>query len=452
MDSGTTGLAEEVAQALVGDVDPENVEAFNFASGILPAFRLIRALFSMNELDSCLKLMVLHELSRTSGRFTIERIRSCAAFLDPGRVDGIVRSLREGEWLNLRAVDNTYTMSPLGLTLIAVLHAADIGGLSPTNVLARAAQNAAFGAKLEGAGGVTGYLLDQLLVMLEDQVEEARQVLRQGRPFKMIAWSRRHHRRQLDIIRQVLASLTEHMEESSREFGKIVRLHEAMQQVIAQLSGIHERLMDWNIERLHTSEAGYSIPELSEAVLGVEDSKTLLTLLDDGVLFVPHLPPTLTTGEIQERFEAARRKLPSQKEQYVYSLPTEQEVADFSAAEVDPAAALRTRLTALLTGRDQEEGPLELDDWILGDSFPRATFELGNLCRLERGRGVIQLDDESLATMKHSLDYSRDIPPEEVLGHLEQSGALRRVREAQCSRVTLSTAKDTKEKGSRDHG
>lgn len=63
-------LHEEVSQTLVGNVDPERLESYRFAQGILPVFDLIRALFSQSPLDTCLKLMLLHELSRAGGRST----------------------------------------------------------------------------------------------------------------------------------------------------------------------------------------------------------------------------------------------------------------------------------------------------------------------------------------------------------------------------------------------
>ena len=66
-------LAEDIGEALVGDVDPERLEGFRFAQRILPIFRLVR------------------------------------------------------------------------------LHAADFDNLAPANALARSAQNAAFGATLDGA-------------------------------------------------------------------------------------------------------------------------------------------------------------------------------------------------------------------------------------------------------------------------------------------------------------
>src|SRR5947207_8607762 len=108
-------------------------------------------LSSQNEVDTCLKLMVLHELTRVGGRWSLERIRSHTRFLDPSRVEALVRSLKGGGCLDLREMDHTYALSPHGVHLLSVLHAADFGNLGPANALARAAQNAAFGATLDGS-------------------------------------------------------------------------------------------------------------------------------------------------------------------------------------------------------------------------------------------------------------------------------------------------------------
>lgn len=133
----STPLHDDIAQALVGDVDPDRLEGYRFAVGILPVFKLIRALFSQNELDTCLKLMLLHELSSGGGRWSLERIRAGARFLDPSRIDALVRSLRDGDWLELRASDNTYVPSLVGVNLLSLLAAADLANLSPQNALAR---------------------------------------------------------------------------------------------------------------------------------------------------------------------------------------------------------------------------------------------------------------------------------------------------------------------------
>ena len=441
-----TQLADDVADALVGDVDPERLGGYGFARKLLPVFPLVRALFSQNELDTCLKLMVLYELTRTRGRVPLEGIRVRVGFLDPGRVDALVRSLRDGGWLHLRASDHTYTVSAVGLNLLAVLRAASFDDLSPANALARAAQNAAFGATLDGAADATAYLLDQLLVLLEEQVEEARTIVQRGRPFRMIAWSRRQHGRQLAVIRQVLAALQERMEASSQEFARIVRLHEAMQDIVGLHEGIHTRLRDWNLERLHTSDAGYSLPELLEAVLGVDD-ETLAELLTADVIQLPALAPSLTTDEVLLRFHALRRRLPTQEEPFVYESPAAPEVVDWTAADLDPAAGLRARLTALLADRTAADAPLELDAWVTDEGFAGVSYELAILARLEERGARVRLDDGRAAELLTTSALADGVPPGELLAHLEEVGALRALRAGRFTRIGTRIAAAAEDAG-----
>src|SRR5207245_10142322 len=112
---------------------------------------------------------------------------------------------------------------------------------------------------------------DQLLILLEDQVDQARSVLQHGRPYRMIEWSRREHRRQLETIQQVLNTLQEQLDTSSNAFYQVVRLHDSMQEIIRLHTGIHNRLRAWNLDRLYTADAGYSVPELLDAVLAADD-------------------------------------------------------------------------------------------------------------------------------------------------------------------------------------
>ncbi|MFU8802842.1 MAG: hypothetical protein ACNA8W_03435, partial [Bradymonadaceae bacterium] len=356
--------------------------------------------------------------------FKLEAIRRRVGFLDGDRVDGLVRSLHGGGWLNLRASDLSYALAEEGLHLLALLHAADLGNITPANALARAAQNAAFGATLDGAEGSTAYLLDQLLVLLENQVAEARHVLSFGRPFRLIRWSRREHGRQLDIIRGVLGALQERMDAASREFTRIVRIHEAMQEIIKAHTSIHGRLKEWNLDRLYTSDAGYSISQLVEAVLGCDD-ETLEEAVMAGLIQGPVLPPDLTADEMRMRFHAARRSLPTQVEPFVYRPPEEPERQVWSPAELDPAVALRHRLSAALSRIADEGRPLILEDWIEAEGFAAVSYELATLCRLCSEGDIIALEDGRRARVRMSNDLTREIAPARVLASLEEAGALR---------------------------
>lgn len=431
-------LADEVGQALVGDVDPQRLESFQFAVPIMPAFRLVRALFSQSEIDTCLKLMVLFELTRLGGRFSLDRIRAFCRFLDGDRVEGIVRSLREGAWLDLREVDHTYALSPSGVHLLTLLHAADFATLNPANALARAAQSAAFGVTLDGAGaGQAEYLLTQLLVLLENQVEEARLVLQLGRPYRLIEWNRREHGRQLETIQQVLNVLQERLDASSRAFAHVVRLHEAMQETVRLHGGINTRLRQWNLDRLYTAEAGYSVPELLETVLGADD-RTLGTAVASGILQAPFLPPSLTFGELKERIHGARRKLPSQSEAFAYEQPPEPTVADWNPAETDAAAELRGHLTRLLRGRSARDGAVEIEVWRRDSTFSGTSWEMALLSRLEGGSTRVALDDGRAALVSLETPLPVKVPASQLLAWLEAHGGLRRLPDGWFARVQIA--------------
>ncbi len=433
-------LSKGISEALVSDAVPEHLESYNFCVGMTPAFRLLHTLFCNDEVDTCLKLMLLFEVSRTSGRFTIERIRGAAPFLESSRVDSLVRSLKDGGWLDLRASDNSYSLSTVGLHLIALLHAADLENLSPSNALSRAAQNVAFRSTLADTEGVTAYLLDQLFVVLENQVEDAKNVLHHGRPFRMIAWSRREHRRQIETIREVLATIEAHTNDSSVHFAKVVRLHGAMQDIISHQTSINTRLRDWNLERLHSSDTGYSLSHLCESVMGIEDEAMLTALVDGGTVQPMLLGPSLATSELRVRFQGARRRLPSQREVFTYTPPEVCAAEPLGAVEVDPGTLLKARWSRLLAGRTAADPPLELNAWIERQSFSGVVYELTLLSRLGYEGGVIRLDDERLAVLRIHTDFGAGASPSGLLDALERAGALCRLESGLFSRVTLGVA------------
>lgn len=443
-----SSVADTISEALVSEVEPERLDAYAFALGILPAFRLVRSLFSQNEVDTCLKLMLLYELSRTAGRHSLERIRQLVGYLDPERVEGLVRSLYPS-WLELRASDNTYTLRPEGLNLLGVLHGANFGGLTPDNALARAAQNAEFSATLLGAQGrSTSFLLEQLLVLLDGQVESARTALQHGRAYQMIEWSRRQHGQQLDIIRRVLARLQEVLPESSTEFGRVVRLHEAMQEIVRLHMGINTRLREWNLERLHSSAAGYSIAALTEALLGAPEP-LLLGAVEHHALSVPAQPPGLTTDELRARFHGARRRLPQQEDPFDYTPPPAPAAQPLELADRGPSAELRARLTELLAGRGPADPALELEDWIAAPAFSTTVFELAMLAQLEGIAALpIPLDDGRYAEVNLVTDLATDVPPGELVAHLTVKGVLRSLPAGHFARVRIRVG----EQGVHAHG
>lgn len=431
-------LSDQVAQALAGDVDPERIEGYRFATGILPVFALIRSLFSQSEFDTCLKLMLLFELSRSPGRASLAQVRSLANYLDPARVDSMVSSLKDGGWLELRAVDNTYVPSLVGVNLLSLLAAADVGNLSPQNALARVAQNAEFGAKLDGARTSISLLLDQLHVLIDDRVEEAKTVLRVGRPARMISWSRGEHAAQVDTIRRVLGTLSERLDAASRWFGALVRLHTAIEALIGVHQSIHERLREWNLDRLHSSDAGYSVAQLAEAVMG-SDERSLERAINEGIVQSPPLTLSLSTDEVRARFHGARRRLQGQDKAFVYVEPPVAAVETWTKSDVDPASALRARLSALFAPHVHA---LELEEWINAPTVGTGAWELALLSRLEATPDGIVLADSRRVDVDVAAPPSTGAPAGALVAAWREQSAVRDIGVGVFGRTILHTRID----------
>jgi hypothetical protein len=430
-------LQDELSDALAGGGSPEHLPAWQFARGVVPAIPLLRALTSTaSEVDTLLKLMLLFELARTPGRWPIERIRYAAPFLDAERVDSFARTLQDGGWLELRASDRSYRLSDTGLHVLQMLQVADFAGLAASNTVQRAALAAEFAARTQEGTDATAWLLDQLLVQLEDAVDEAMRILRQGRAWELIAWSRKEHGRQLDTIRQVLGFLQERVDASSREFLRIDRLHRAMAAIVRQHTGIHTRLRDWNLERLYTSEAGYAVPELAEAVLGAA-APELLAALAQGIVQERVLPPDLTVQELRARLHGARRRLGTGEDAFRYAQPPEIEVLPYEAAAIDAAAALRARLTQRLATRGPADPPLEVREWLTPGSMAAGAWDMALLSRLQFAGDPLALDDGRQATVQQPVVRSEEVPLDHALEALGERGVLQRTDDGWFARVTL---------------
>jgi len=212
-----------------------------------------------------------------------------------------------------------------------------------------------------------------------------------------------------------------------------------MQEIVRLHTGIHNRLRDWNIDRLYTAEAGYSVPELLEAVLGADDV-TLLRAVEQGIVHPRELPPTLTFDEMKERVHGARRKLPSQIEPFAYAPPTMAPLEPWGSRGFDPAAALRARLTALLHECTPSDPPLEIEVWADGDRFTDAAWQLALLARLEAGDTSFALDDGRRAEAFLATPLPHGVAPGALVEWLVEREALRELGSGWFARVQLRIA------------
>lgn len=412
----------DVHAAIGDDIAPERLPDWDRAVSVLPVFSPCRALFSTSPADTALKLVVLLALSKAEGRFSKARIRALVPHLDPDKLDRLVDSLYGGGWLQLRATDDTYRLVPVAFFLLNLLVASDFAGQSPANLLVRAVETVAFGDRIDRES--TGHLLAMLLAELETQAEHAREILARGTPRQLIRFSRQEVRAQLAHVGQVLSAIEERTAASSEHFGRLVRLHEAIQQILRAHEGLGRRLAEWSLKRLETSEAGYSLTALSDAVLGSTDEDMLALLRQRAV--VPTPPAVgLVTRRLLTRHRTTRPSLAQERAAFEYTPPPEPEVGEVTLAEVDPVQRVRERLLAAL----ERDG--DLTEALLEDSrdFADAVYQLSLLARLEghdTGEGI-----ELVPGVRLLLEVARAQPDElrglhagEALALLLQRGVL----------------------------
>ena len=426
---------EEILDGLAPGVRPEQVDGLAEAEAILPIFPLVRSLFSTaEETDTLLKLVVLFCLAQTEGRFSRERIRSQVRALSEERLDALVTSLHKGRWLELRAQDNTYRLNPLGLYLLAVLRAANFASQTPANLLVRAAEALAFGDRVDEEGATTSRLLGMLLAELESQAERAGEIIRLGRPRQLVQFSRGEVRQQITHVTQVLAAIEERLDEASEHFGRVVRIHEAMQQILRAHEGISRRLAEWSLRKLETTDAGYSLSALCDAAMGA-DRDELLGAVQSRAVSLPARAVALSTDEVMTRYRTGRRRAQKGREQFVYVSPPEPETTPLRQEDIDPVARLRKAL-AQRVARLQPGERLPLDRWLgdedIAQDFTNAVFQLNLLARMEGQSGDFAVDLGDGVKVLPELPQVdaedwRGLDPQATLVTLERLGLLVRI-------------------------
>ncbi|MBP7619685.1 MAG: hypothetical protein KA745_01845 [Gemmatimonadales bacterium] len=419
---------QELREWLAPGVSPEHVDGLEEAEGILVVARLARSLFSTTGAATPLKLVVLFQLARAEGRFSRERIRSLNRSIAENRLDDIVTSLHNGGWLELRDVDRTYRVSPIGHYFLSVLRAAGFAGQGSANLLIRAAETVRFGAAVD-AGSETR-LLGLLLAQTESVAERAQETLRVGRPRDLIRFSREEVRSQLEHVDQVLRALEERFQHTPALFEKIVRIHEAMQKILRAHKGLQDRLAEWNLKTLETAGAGYSLTSLCDAVMGATDEEVLATVAN-GAVTVPGPVVAFSTEDAITRSMTSRIAARTAREAFVYEAPSEPRLEALRLEDVDPVARLRTALRGL--SKDLAPGEvLPASAWleVHATDFADAVFLLNLLAWLEgrTGKGI-DVDGVMLLPETPAADPEawRDMDPEVAIQALQRLGVLARV-------------------------
>lgn len=423
MNDSTAGFGhDELMDALASGVLPEQLPDWDRATSVLPIFQLCSRLFSTSPADTALKLVLLLSLAKAEGRFSRERVRTLVPHLDSDKTDRLISSLYEGGWLHLRASDNTYRIPPLAFFLLNLLVASDFAGQTPANMLVRAVETVAFGDRIDQDS--TGHLLAVLLAELETQAEHARRVLAQGTPRQLIRFSRQEVREQILHVSQVISAIEERTDASSDHFARLVRIHEALQGILRAHEGLGRRLAEWNLKRLETSEGGYSLAALGDAILGSDDAE-MLQLVGRGIVRPPAPAVCLVTRRLLTRHRTTRPSLPKERAEFVYEAPPEPEIGEVTLSEVDPVQRVRARIAAAIANGGSITAALMKDI----EDFNDAVYQLTLLARIEGRRSdetveIIPGVRIRLDTATANADELRGLSTAEALQRLVQLGVL----------------------------
>ena len=211
---------------------------------------------------------------------------------------------------------------------------------------------------------------------------------------------------------QVLSTLEARLPEASEQFGRLVRLHEAMQAVLRAHEGLARRLTEWNLQRLETTDAGYSLSALCEAVVGASDEE-LEGAFTERALTPPGPAVGLSTDALLDRHRTDRATRRRARAPFVYASPPEPEVERLQPEDVDPVARLRAVLSEWGVGSGGGGGRRPGDELPLADvlaeharDFADAVLQLGLLARLEgtEPRGIDVGTDRRVLPLSPSLD------------------------------------------------
>ena len=366
------------------------------------------AVFRGGEAEVMVRLLVLREIGARAENpsWSPRELEMHFGFIDPVKLETVLKRLREHELLVWDSEKRTYQISPTGRMVLAAL----------STLLQFAAEDDAELGYLTAqiaAGGATGRIspenLQHLLARLAELEEEFSSAVASGSEFR------------LQAAQSKLASVWQWMEKGTEIMRGLTsdglpddatwRLAQeigARQSRIMRMTGVFQReLAAIARQRVHLSQGGLTSSELA-AWLTTRDIDQLANLAVGTTHLVPEIPFVLpdVMADVAE-FELLERQRPEQRRSMLPAA-VDAETTREIPREPPPELAALTRLLASLSARDEK---LAVSDAIVGDSFRAAAYRFSLLPFLGDPSGDPELaafgtlpltlrwaDDETLAT------------------------------------------------------
>lgn len=366
----------DLAEFFARGVEPADVAPLYPLLGARGLIAACLAVFRGGEAEVMVRLLVLREIGARADNpsWSPRELEMHFAFIDPVKLETVLKRLREHDLLVWDSEKRTYQLSPTGRMVLAAL----------STLLQFAAEDDAELGYLTAqiaAGGATGRIspenLQHLLARLAELEEEFSSAVASGSEFRLQAAQSK-----LSSVWQWMEKGTEIMRSLTADglpddaTWRLAQEIGARQSRIMRMTGVFQReLAAIARQRVHLSQGGLTSSELA-AWLTTRNIDQLADFAAGVTHLVPEIPFVLpdVMADVAE-FELLERQRPEQRRSTLPAAVNAENTHEIPR-EPPPELAALTRLLAELAARDEE---LAVADAIVGDSFRAAAYRFSLL-------------------------------------------------------------------------
>ena len=366
--------AVDFADFLSPGVSPGDLPELDRLARARPLLSAFTTLFHGSEAEVLLRVLVLGEIGRTADapRWSPEALRARFAFIDPVKLETVLRRLRDHALL--RVADSQYQLSDIGRNACAALAMLlELSGDEDVELGFLTAQIAG----LQAVDGDTGDALQHLLGKLNDLTLHFEDAIASGSEFRIIAARRRLDangrwlERGTALLRDLLAD-----DDLPFERARLAQRIGLAQSRLARVDASFQRALN-KIESQRVTLGGSGISSSDVAGwLRRLDSAALAALAANALAPCPDLTLLAGDHELLDRAEPTLSAEPVSEADSALPAPDDAPVAAAPPAEdLHLLERFAHRLGALA-------GPAALAEVIPGSGFAQASYRMSLLALL----------------------------------------------------------------------
>ncbi|HMW53484.1 MAG TPA: hypothetical protein PLD90_09095 [Rhodocyclaceae bacterium] len=372
-------LEELLAPGVVADDVPE-LDTLLRARPLLAAFS---TLFHGSEAEVLARLLVLREIGRDAQttHWTPERLRQRFTYLDPVKLETVLRRLRGNGLLDI-GDDNRYTLSDLGRNAVAAVDM--LVGFSAGDDLELGFLTAQL-AGLQAVGSVTPEALGHLLGKLNDLAWHFEDAIASGSEFRIadarrrLSANTRWIEKGTEVLRTLLAD-----PELPFDLARLAQPIGLAQSRLARIDAAFQRAVNKiEAQRVTLGGSGISSSDVAAWLRG-RDARALAALARNALAAAPDL--TLLAGghELLDRAELALSE-DARRMEADTALPPPEEAPRRDAPEQEDLRLLEHFSRRLARLAEPGQAPETLARAVAGGGFPAASYRLSLLALLADG-------------------------------------------------------------------